>query len=152
MGVARLRLLTYDWKLTWLSCLQFHLRLSPRVAYRNPSFGLATKAKGIARVRAKEDARELSQEERSPGVKAKALQECGPRGSPGVKARGSPGVTSHTPGSVRKCEGVSPHTPKATPTWGDGVLVDSRNFREWFQGSNLNGWWHSLYHWKALEA
>jgi len=28
------------------------------------------------------------------------LQECGPRGSPGVKARGSPGVTSHTPGSV----------------------------------------------------
>jgi len=30
---------------------------------RNPSFGLVTKAKGIARVRAKEDARELSQEE-----------------------------------------------------------------------------------------
>jgi len=27
-------------------------------------------------------------------------------GSPGVKARGSPGVTSHTLGSVRKCEGV----------------------------------------------
>jgi hypothetical protein len=27
-------------------------------------------------------------------------------GSPGVKARGSPGVTSHIPGSVRKCEGV----------------------------------------------
>jgi len=55
---------------------------------RNPSFGLATKAKG--------------------------LQGCGPRGSPGVKARGSPRVkarrsprvTSHTPRSVRKCEGV----------------------------------------------
>jgi len=46
------------------------------------------------------------QEEGSPGVKAKALQECGPKGSPGVKARGSPGVTSHTPGNVRKCEGV----------------------------------------------
>jgi len=46
------------------------------------------------------------QEEGSPGIKAKALQECGPRGSLGVKARGSPGVTSHTPGSVRKCEGV----------------------------------------------
>jgi hypothetical protein len=30
---------------------------------RNPSFGLATKAKGIARVRAKEDARESRQEE-----------------------------------------------------------------------------------------
>jgi len=47
----------------------------------------------------------------------RGLQGCGPRGSPGVKARGSPGVTSHTFGSVRKCEGVSPHTPKATPTW-----------------------------------
>jgi len=38
------------------------------------------------------------QEEGSPGVKAKALQGCRPRGSRGV--------TSHTPGSVRKCEGV----------------------------------------------
>jgi len=38
------------------------------------------------------------QEQGSPGVKAKALQGCGPRGSRGV--------TSHTPGSVRKCEGV----------------------------------------------
>jgi len=38
------------------------------------------------------------QEEGSPGVKAKALQGYGPRGSWGV--------TSHTPGSVRKCEGV----------------------------------------------
>jgi len=53
--------------------------------YRNLSFGLATKAKG--------------------------LQGCGPRGSSGV--------TSHTPGSVKKCEGVNPHTPKATPTLGD---------------------------------
>jgi len=73
------------------------------------------------------------------------LQECGPRGSPGVKARGSPGVTSHTLRSVRKCEGVSPHTPKATPTWGDGVPMDSRNFRERLQGSNLNGFGRSLY-------
>jgi len=48
----------------------------------------------------------VGQEEGSPGIKAKALQECGPRGSPGVKARGSSGVTSHTPESVRKCEGV----------------------------------------------
>jgi len=38
------------------------------------------------------------QEEGSPGVNAKALQGCGPRGSRGV--------TSHTPRSVRKCEGV----------------------------------------------
>jgi hypothetical protein len=39
-------------------------------------------------------------------TKAKALQGCGPRGSPGIKARGSLGVTSHTLGSVKKCEGV----------------------------------------------
>ncbi len=64
----------------------------------NPSFGLVTKAKG--------------------------LQRCGPRRSPGV--------TSHIPGSVGKCEGVNPHTPKVTPTLGDGVPVDSQNFREQF--------------------
>jgi hypothetical protein len=77
-----------------------------------------------------------------PKAKAKRLQGCGPRGSPGV--------TSHTPGNVKKCEGVNIHTPKATPTLGDGVSMDFRNFRERFQGSKLNGLWHSLYHWKAL--
>jgi hypothetical protein len=45
---------------------------------------------------------------------------------------------------------VNPQTPKATPTLGDGVLVDSWNFKEKFQGSKLNGLWLSLYHWKAL--
>ncbi len=85
---------------------------------RNPSFGLATKAKG--------------------------LQGCGPKGSPGI--------TSGTPGSVGKCEGVNLHTPKVTPALRDGVLVDSRNFRDRFEGSNLNGLWRSLYHWKAIEA
>jgi len=97
-------------------------------------------------------------------TKAKGLQGCGPRESPGVtpytpgsvgkcrnpsfglatKAKGlqrcgpreSSGVTSHTHGSVEKCEGVNPHTPKATLTLGDGPPVDSRNFRERFQGSN----------------
>jgi len=38
------------------------------------------------------------QREGSPGVKAKALQGCGPRGSREV--------TSHIPGSVRECEEV----------------------------------------------
>jgi hypothetical protein len=52
----------------------------------------------------------------------KGLQGCGPKGSLGV--------TSETPGSAREGEGVSLHTPKATPTLGDGVPVDSRNFRE----------------------
>jgi hypothetical protein len=74
----------------------------------------------------------------------KGLQGCGPKGNPGV--------TSGTPGNVGKCEGVNPHTPKATPTLGDGVPVDSRNFRDRFEGSNLNGLWPSLYQWKSLEA
>ncbi len=69
---------------------------------RNPSFGLATKAKG--------------------------LQGCEPKESPGV--------TSHTLGSVGRCEGVNLHTPKATPTLGYGIPVDSRNFIEWFMGQN----------------
>jgi len=47
---------------------------------------------------------------------------------------------------------VSPHTPKATPTLGDGVPVDFRNFKERLQGSKFNGSWRSLYHWKALGA
>jgi hypothetical protein len=81
------------------------------VGCRNPSFGLATKAKG--------------------------LQGCGPRGSPGV--------TSETPGSVGECEGMSLHTPKATPKLGEGVSVDSWNFRERFERSNLNGLLRSLY-------
>jgi hypothetical protein len=42
-------------------------------------------------------------------TKAKGLQRYGPKGSLGV--------TSHIPGSVRKCEGVNPHTPKAIPLW-----------------------------------
>jgi hypothetical protein len=74
----------------------------------------------------------------------KGLQGCG--------TKGSPGITSGTPGSVGKCEGVNPHTPKATPTLGDGVPVDSQNFRDQFEGSNLNGLWRSLYQWKSLEA
>jgi len=56
------------------------------------------------------------------GTKAKGLQGCEPKESPGI--------TSHIPGSVGKCEGVNPHTSKATPTLGDGIPVDSQNFRE----------------------
>ncbi len=64
-------------------------------------------------------------------TKAKGLEGCG--------LRESPGVTSHTPGNVGKCEGVNLHTPKAIPTLRDGVPMDSQNFKERFQGSKLNG-------------
>ncbi len=42
---------------------------------------------------------------------------------------GSPGVTPHAPGSVGKCEGMNPHTPKGASTLGVRVLVDSKIFR-----------------------
>jgi hypothetical protein len=78
-----------------LPSLLFYVFCTPNpyfeILCHNPSFGLTTKAKG--------------------------LQGCG--------LRESPGVTSHTPGSVGKCEGVNPHIPKATPTLGDGVPVNS---------------------------
>ncbi len=58
------------------------------------------------------------------------------RGCKGAGQERSLGVTSHTLGSVGKCEGMNLHAPKATPTLGDGVLVDSRNFKERFRGQN----------------
>jgi len=42
-------------------------------------------------------------------TKAKGLQGCGPRGGLGV--------TLHAFGSIRKCEEVNLHTPKATAIW-----------------------------------
>jgi len=104
----------------------------------NPSFGLTTKAKGLQGCGPRENPGVTPYTPGSVGkchnlsfglaTKAKGLQGCGPTESSGV--------TSHTHGSVEKCEGVNPHTPKATFTLGDGPPVDSRNFRERFQGSN----------------
>jgi len=51
-----------------------------------------SQGKSVTRLRA------TGQEGGSPGVKVKALQGCGPRRSPGI--------TSQTPRSVKKCEGV----------------------------------------------
>jgi len=42
-------------------------------------------------------------------TKAKGLQGC--------RLRGSSRITSHTLGSVRKCEGMNPHTPRQLPLW-----------------------------------
>ncbi len=98
-----------------------------------------TKAKGVARLRAK---RKEARESRQRHCKSVGQEEAR------ESHRILPGVLE----SVREYEGVNPHTPKATPTLGNGVLVDFRNFRERLQGSNLNGLWRSLYYGKALEA
>jgi len=89
---------------------------SSQAGYRNPSFGLATKAKGGCKVAGQEGAPKLRQEEAWESHHI------------------LPGVLEN----VREYEGVNPHTPKATPTLGDGVPVDSQNFRERLQGSKLN--------------
>jgi hypothetical protein len=65
------------------------------------------------------------------------------RACKGAGQEGSPGATFHAPRSVGKCEGMNPHTLKATPTLG---LPD---FRERFQGSKRNVLKSSLCHWKS---
>jgi len=102
---------------------------------------------GVARLRAK---RKEARESRQRHCKSAGQEEA-------RELRQEEAWESHhiLPGvleSVREYEGVNPHTPKATPTWGDGVSVDSQNFRKQLQGSNLNRLWRSLYQWKALEA
>jgi hypothetical protein len=47
-----------------------------------------------------------------------------------LQAKRKLGVMPHASGSARKCEGMDPHIPKATPTWGVRVLVDSQNFKK----------------------
>jgi len=75
-------------RIKYFSIWVINIMAMGKLKCRNPSFGLTTKVKG--------------------------LQGCGPRGSPGVKAKKSQGcetnkssgVTSHIPRNVRKCEGV----------------------------------------------
>jgi hypothetical protein len=62
-----------------------------------------------------------------------------------------PGDHIPTLESARECEGMSPHTPKWTPTLGVRVLMDYQTFRKKFERSKLIGLKTSLYHWKALK-
>jgi hypothetical protein len=66
----------------------------------------------------------------------------------GASQEGSLGVRSHAPKSVGECEGMNLHTFKWVPTLGVKVPMDSRIFREQFQGSKPIGLKRSLYHWK----
>jgi hypothetical protein len=128
---------TQRWSVFWISKQWWRRRSVATLA-----LGSRPRQRRLARVRAKW--KPESQSKRKPGNQGKRPQGCGPRRSPGV--------ISHTIGSVRKCEGVNPHTPKATPTLGGGVPKDSWNFRGRLHGSKLNGLWRSLYHWKAFRT
>jgi len=77
------------------------------------------------KVAGQEEIRELRQEE------ARELRQ--------EEARESHHILPRVLESVREYEGVNPHTPKATPTLGNGAPVDSQNFREQLQGSKPNG-------------
>ncbi len=102
--------------------------------------------KGKPRELSQREARELSQKE------ARELSQEEARELSQEEAQESHHILSGVQESARECEGMNTHTPKATPTWGDGVSVDSQNFRKRLQRSNLNELWRSLYQWKALEA
>jgi hypothetical protein len=47
---------------------------------------------------------------------------------------------------------MSLHTPKWTPTLGIGIHMESRIFKEVFQGSKLIGLKKKLYNWKDIET
>jgi hypothetical protein len=116
------------------------------------TIGVATLALGSRprqrgyKVAGQEEAWKLKQEE------ARELRQEEARESRQEEARESHHILPGMLESVREYEGVNPHTPKVTPTLGDGVPVDSRNFIKRFQGSNLNVLWRFLYRWKALGA
>jgi hypothetical protein len=69
-----------------------------------------------------------------------------------VGQEGALGDTFYTPGSVGKCERMNPHTPKTTPTWRVGVLMDFRIFREQLHGLKPIVLKSFLYHWKNIET
>ncbi len=50
----------------------------------------------------------------------------------GASREGSLGVTFHIPKSVGECEGMNLHTPKWALTFGVGVPMDSKIFKEIF--------------------
>jgi len=57
---------------------------------------------------------------------------------------GSPEVTLHAPENVGKCEGMNPHTPKATPTLGTIIPVESwwtpESSKGNYKGQNSMAW------------
>jgi hypothetical protein len=66
----------------------------------------------------------------------------------GEGQEGSPGVAFHALGSVGKCEGMNPHTPKWVPTLGIKIPMDFQIFKEQLQRSKPIGLKSSLHHWK----
>jgi hypothetical protein len=60
--------------------------------------------------------------------------------------RVQPGSHIHTPEGVKKCEGMSRHTPKWTPTLGVGVPMKFGILKKSFQRSKRIRLKSSLYH------
>jgi hypothetical protein len=98
-------------------------------------------AKGNCKGAGQKEARELSQREAQElsQKEVRELRQEEARELSQEEVRESHHILPGVQESARECEGVNTHTPKVTPTWGDGVSVDSRNLREQLQASNLNG-------------
>jgi len=121
-------------KISTISCLLITYTLSVTTLAWARDHG-----KGNCKGAGQREARELSQKE------ARELRQEEARELSQEEAQESHHILPGVQESVKECERVNTHTPKATPTLGDGVPVDSRNFRERLQGSNLNGLWRFLY-------
>jgi hypothetical protein len=84
------------------------------------ALGLRLRQRGY-KVAGQEEARE-SRQRRNPKIKAKRPQGCEPRRTPRQeKALESHHILPRVLESVKEYEGVNLHTPKITPTLGDGV-------------------------------
>jgi len=69
----------------------------------------------------------------------------------GCRPRGKPGVTQHIPGSVRRCEGMNPHTPREFHfgSWSPGGLLNLQRAiagvkTQWHEDSfiSLESYWN----------
>jgi len=90
-----------------------------------------TKAKGVARLRAK---RKEAWESRQRHCKSAGQEET--RELRQEEARESHHILSGVLESVREYERVNLHTPKTTPTLGDGVSVDPETSESDCRGQN----------------
>jgi hypothetical protein len=69
----------------------------------------------------------LGSQPKQRGYKVTGQEEAQESKQRGCKGAGQEEAreSHHILPGVKKCEGVNHHTPKATPTLGDGVLMDS---------------------------
>ncbi len=72
------------------------------------------------------------------------------RACKGVGQAGSPGITFHAHGNIRKCEGMNLELPSKFPLWELESQWSPKSLKSDCKGSKPIGLTSSLYNWKAL--